>query len=78
MSDGPVTAETLAAATVAAARAQLPGFQAGQRVDIWGDDVGTVIDGPHPDWNGCYRVAIDGDGLNYVAPRAMSPVDAKT
>jgi hypothetical protein len=53
-------------------------FETGQRVDIWGDDVGTVIDGPHADWNGCYRVAVDGDGLNYVTPSAMTPVDDTT
>lgn len=49
-------------------------FETGQRVHVW-DDVGTVVDGPHSDWNGCYRVAIDGDGLNYVIPDALSLIE---
>jgi hypothetical protein len=35
-------------------------------------DPGTVVSGPHADWNGCYLVAVDGDGLNYVAPFALT------
>lgn len=51
---------------------QAPKFRNGERVSIWGDVAGTVIAGPLPDWNGAFQVAIDGDGLNYVIPDAMT------
>lgn len=47
-------------------------FVKGQRIAIWDGDTGTVLAGPLPDWNGAYEVAVDGDGINYVAGRAMT------
>jgi hypothetical protein len=50
-------------------------FYPNDRVDMRGGRTGTVIDGPLADWNGAYLVAVDGEGLSYVAPIAMSPTD---